>query len=312
MRRRTALLALPAAALARPALAFPDRPVQLWVGFAPGGNVDIAARLMAPFLEAQLGAPVQVVNKPGAAGMLMLNELAAARADGHVAGLASFPALVTALADSTPRYRLDSFLYAGQLTDEPYTLYVAPNAPWRTAAELVAAARAAPERISMAGAAGTPQLAVREVERAAGVRFTWVPMAGASQAMTLVQGGHADASVSTVSLTVGPWRQGQVRLLGLMDRERWARAPDVPTLAEQGIDAVAGSARGVVLPAGVEESVAARWEAAVAAIARDPGFAAVAERENVIVRPLDRRAMTAMAAAEAARYAALWRSAPWK
>ena len=146
MKRRTALLGLGLAGMAGAARGFPDRAVQLWVGYAPGGNIDIAARLAQPFLEARLGAPVQVVNKPGAAGMLMLNELAATRADGHVAGFTSFPALVTALYDARPRYRLDSFVYAGQLTDEPYTVFVRADSPYRTLGELVDAARAAPER----------------------------------------------------------------------------------------------------------------------------------------------------------------------
>src|SRR5215208_7177439 len=112
------LLLLVLLLFAGPARAWPDRPIQLLVGFAPGGNIDIAARLMAPFLERHLGAGtiVTVVNRPGAGGIIMLNEAAAARPDGHVLRFASFPAFVTALHDSTPRYRLDSFAYAGMLT----------------------------------------------------------------------------------------------------------------------------------------------------------------------------------------------------
>ena len=314
MKRRTALLGLGLAGMAGAARGFPDRAVQLWVGYAPGGNIDIAARLAQPFLEARLGAPVQVVNKPGAAGMLMLNELAAARADGHVAGFTSFPALVTALYDARPRYRLDSFVYAGQLTDEPYTVFVRADSPYRTLGELVAAARAAPETVAMAGAGagGAPQLALMQLERAAGVRFTWVPMPGAGQAMTLVLGGHAVGGVSTVSLTVRPAQAGEIRILGLLDAARWDRVPQLPTAREQGFDAVAGSARGIVLPAGVPEAVAAHWEVAIAGTCADPGFAAAAEREFVILRPLGRAAMRAMAEAQDRHYAALWRSAPWK
>src|SRR3954462_4512771 len=126
------LLLLALLLLATPARAWPDRPVQLLVGFAPGGNIDIAARLLAPFLERQLGGVVTVVNRPGAGGAIMLGEAAAARPDGHVLAFASFPALITAQHDSQPRYRLDSFAYAGMLTGEPYTLFVGAATPYRS------------------------------------------------------------------------------------------------------------------------------------------------------------------------------------
>ncbi|MCO6419052.1 tripartite tricarboxylate transporter substrate binding protein [Siccirubricoccus sp. KC 17139] len=312
--RRPFLLLLALLAWAGPARAWPERPLQLLVGFAPGGNIDIAARMLAPFLERRLGAPVQVVNRPGAGGMLMLNEAAAARPDGHVLAFASFPALVTALHDSAPRYRLDSFFYAGMLTDEPYTLFVGAGTPYRSLAELVAAARAAPESIAIAGAGagGAPQLALMQLERVAGVRFTWVPMQGAAQALSLVQGGHAAGAVSTVSLTVKQHAAGEVRILGLMDRERWDRVPDLPTMREQGFDAVAGAARGVLLPAGAPAPVQARLAEALAAIAADPEFHALAERDYVVLRHMGPAEMRAFVEAEDRRYAALWRASPWK
>ena len=139
------LLAAPVAARAQQA-GFPDRPIQLLVGFTPGGNIDLAARMIAPFLERRLGpgATVTVVNRTSAGGTIVLNELArdGVRAEGHMAGFAAFPALVAALHDgNAARYRLDSFAYAGLLTDEPYTLFVAATSPHRTLAGLAAAAR---------------------------------------------------------------------------------------------------------------------------------------------------------------------------
>jgi tripartite-type tricarboxylate transporter receptor subunit TctC len=311
-----AVVALCVAVAAPPALAYPDRPIQLLVGFTPGGNIDIAARLAAPFLERQLGngAVVTVVNRPGAGGMIMLNEVAAGPADGHAVAFLALPALVTALYDSTPRYRRDSFAYVGLLTDEPYTLYVAPDSPYRSLADLVAAARARPETITIAGAGfgGTPHLALMAFERIAGVRFTWVPTQGAAQAFHLVAGGHVVGSVSTVSLTVKPHREGQARILGLMDAARWERTPELPTFREQGFDMTASSARGFALRAGTPDPILRVWEEAVRRVAADPEFRALAERDHVIVRHLDRAAMTAVVAAQDAHYADLWRRRPWR
>ncbi|RVT95595.1 tripartite tricarboxylate transporter substrate binding protein [Rhodovarius crocodyli] len=304
-----------AAGLGIPAVAHAqERPVQLLVGFAPGGNIDLAARMAAPFLERSLGTPIVVVNRAGAGGMIMLNEVAAAAPDGRTAALVSFPALVTALYDNTPRYRTDSFAYAGLLTDEPYTIFVGNDTPFRTLRDLVEAARARPEEITIAGAGvgSAPHLALMQLENAAGVKFSWVPMVGAGQAMQLVQGGHVMGSVSTVSLTVRAHLQGALRIVALMERQRWARAPDLPTAMEQGYEVAAGSARGFALPAGCPPALVARWEEAVRQTAADPEFRAMAERDFVIVRHMNRPEMTRFVEEQSAAYGAMWRTKPWR
>jgi tripartite-type tricarboxylate transporter receptor subunit TctC len=315
MIRRRILLS---GALALPALGAgaQDRPVQLYVGFAPGGNIDLAARMAAPFLEKHLGGGTQiiVVNKPGAGGMLMLNEVAAAAPDGRSVALVSFPALVTALYDNTPRYTVGSFAYVGLLTDEPYTVFVGNNTPFRTLRDLVDAARARPEEINFAGAGvgSAPHLALMAIERAAGVRFTWVPTQGAGQALQLVHGGHVTGSISTVSLTVRGHLQGAHRVIAIMERERWDKAPDLMTGIEQGVDVAAGSARGFALPAATPAPILARWEEAVRRTAADPEFRALAERDFLIVRHMDRPTMTRFVEDQSRAYGEIWRSSPWR
>lgn len=288
--------------------------MQLMVGAPPGGPFDLAARTAAPFFERYLGAPIVVVNRAGAGGMLMLNEAAAAAPDGRVAALVSFPALVTALYDNTPRYRVESFAYVGLLTDEPYTVFVGPNSPYATLADLVAAARAQPEILTVAGTGigSAPHLALMQLERLAGIRLTWVPTPGAGQALQLVQGGHVVASVSTVSATVRLHAQRAIRVLGVAERQRWEKAPDLPTFAEQGLDLIAGSARGFAIPAGTPEPMIRRWEDAVRRTAEDPEFRAIAERDFLIVRHMDRATMTRFVEQQAAQYGEIWRTNPWK
>lgn len=314
MKRR----ALMGGALALPALTAraQDRPVQIYVGFAPGGNIDLAARMAAPFLEKYLGGGTQiiVVNKPGAGGMLMLNEVAAAAPDGRHVALVSFPALVTALYDNTPRYGVDSFAYAGLLTDEPYTVFVGNETPYRSLRDLVDAARAAPEKITIAGAGvgGAPHLAMMAIERAAGVKFTWVPTQGAGQAMQLVQGGHVAGSISTVSLTVRAHQQGTLRVVAIMERERWDKAPDLPTGIEQGVDVAAGSARGFALPSATPAPIVARWEDAIRRTAQDPEFRGMTDRDFLIIRYMDRPTMTRFVQDQAENYRRLWATTPWR
>jgi len=304
--------------LALPALAAraQDRPIQVYVGFAAGGNIDLAARMAAPFLEKYLrpGTQIIVVNKPGAGGMLMLNEVAAAAPDGRSVALVSFPALVTALYDNTPRYRVDSFAYAGLLTDEPYTVFVGNETPYRSLRDLVEAARAAPETVTIAGAGvgGAPHLAMMAIERAAGVKFTWVPTQGAAQAMQLVQGGHVAGSISTVSLTVRAHQQGTLRVVAITERERWGKAPDLPTGIEQGVNVTAGSARGFALPAATPAPIIARWEDAIRRTAQDPEFRGIADRDFLVVRHMDRATMTRFVEDQAAEYGRIWATSPWR
>jgi len=312
--RRRAVIA---AGLALPAFAAraQERPIQLMVGAPPAGPFDLAARTAAPFLERHLGGvPIVVVNRAGAGGLIMLNEVAAAIPDGRTAALVSFPALVTALYDNTPRYRVESFAYVGLLTDEPYTIFVGPGSPYASLTALVEAARAQPEAIMMAGTGigSAPHLALMQLERAAGVRFTWVPTPGAGQAMQLIQGGHVVGSVSTVSATVRPHAQGTLRVLALMEQERWVRAPELPTAAEQGFPIFAGSARGFAVPAATPEPMQRRWEEALRRTAADPEFRAIAERDYIVVRHMDREAMTRFVMAQSATYAELWRTSPWR
>jgi tripartite-type tricarboxylate transporter receptor subunit TctC len=316
MPHRRALLAVPLATPALiPSASAQERSVQLLVGFAAGGNIDLAARMAQPFLERHLGlGPIVVVNKPGAGGMIMLNEMLGVPADGRNAALVSFPAVVTALYDNTPRYRVESFAYVGLLTDEPYSIAVGPQAPWGTLGELVAEARRRPEEISIAGVGvgGAPHLALMAFERAAGVRFIWIPTQGAGQAMQLMQGGHVAGAVSTVSLTVRAHNEGQLRVLALLEAQRWERAPDLPTAIEQGIPTTAGSARGFALPAATSAPMQRRWEEAVRATAGDPEFRALADRDYLIVRHMDQAAMTRFVTEQSELYGALWRSAPWR
>ena len=166
--------------------------------------------------------------------------------------------------------------------------------------------------MSGVGVGGAPHLALMAFERVADCRFTWVPTLGAGQAMTLMQGGHVAGTVTTVSLTVRGHNQGVMRILAILESRRWDRAPDLPTAVEQGFATTAGSARGFALPAGTAEPMQRRWEDAVRATAADPEFRALADRDYLIVRHMDRAEMTRFVAEQLATYGAVWRATPWR
>ena len=119
-------------------------------------------------------------------------------------------------------------------------------------------------------------------------------------------------SISTVSLTVRAHLQGSLRVLALMEKQRWDKAGDLPTVAEAGFPLAAGSARGFALPAATPEPILARWEEAVRRTAEDPDFRAIAERDFLIVRHMNRATMRRFVDEQYATYGEMWQRTPWK
>lgn len=310
-----ALAAATVLAAAGPAAAYPDRPITLLVGFPAGGNVDIAARQVQPFLEKYLGgARIAVVNKPGAAGALMNTELANAAPDGYTLGMLSFPGVFTLLFGAEARYGVDSFEYVANITDEPFTIFVNNDTPYQSLKDIVEAATARPGEITLAGAgAGSaPHVGVMAFERMTGAKFNWVPMQGAANMRTAVLGGHVDGGVTTVSVSVVLDDEKQARTLGMFADERWDKAPDLQTAKENGWDFAWSASRGIAAPKGTPEAILAKLEDAIRQIHADPEFQALAERDRQILRFLDREAFRSFAEAQYDMLAELWAAAPWK
>ncbi len=316
MLKRT-LLAFVAAVLigVGPAAAeYPERPITLLVGFPAGGNVDIAARQAQPFLEKYLGGSVAVVNRPGAGGSIAYTEAAAAKPDGYTLIMLSFPGNWTQLFGKELRYGVDSYDYIGLLTDEPFSVFVHPASPFKSLKDMVAAAKADPGSVTLAGAGSgsSPHLGTLLFQKASGAAFTWVPMQGSAPMMTAVRGQHVNAGVTTVSVSVPMQTEGQARVLGLMAAERWSEAPDTPTFAEQGFPVEWSASRGVAAPAGLPADVRAKLVDAVKKTFDDPEFKAFAKRDKQIIRYLAPDAFKAYAQAQYDMLADMWASAPWR
>ena len=185
--RRAALGALLATPFAAPALASPwraDRPVELVVGFAPGGGTDIVARLFARHLETRIGQAITVVNRPGASSEVGLAHVARSRPDGHVIGLTNMPSFVTIPVERRrAQYNLDSFAFVGNVMTDPTGIILRADSPIRDLADLVRRAVADPEgvTISTSGIGTDDHLLLVMLSRATGARFTLVHYTGAPQ-----------------------------------------------------------------------------------------------------------------------------------
>jgi tripartite-type tricarboxylate transporter receptor subunit TctC len=296
------------------AAAWPDRPITVIVPFGPGGGADIAARSLARWIEPRLGQPFVIVNRPGAGGEIGFSALARAAPDGTTIGVITLPNLVTIPLERRASYAVDQILPIANLVDDVGGVFVRADSRFRSLADLVAAAKAAPGAISFGttGIGTYAHFGMLALERQAGISLTPVAYGGtAAMRLALLQG---ELQVAGVSMTdaAQEMAQGQVRALGQMAATRWAGTPDVPTLREQGFDVVLSSARGFAAPAGTPPEIVARLAALIGEAAADPAFQAMAKQQAMPLAYWDSARFAAEIAAQRAQYGKAWQERPWR
>ena len=260
-----ALGAVPLAALAQPQ--WPAKPVTIVVAYPAGGAADMLARLVAPKMSAVLGQPVVIENRGGAAGQIGAGYVAQARPDGYTllvdgGGYAINPTLFPKL----PYDPAKAFAPVGILGVFPLVLTTSPTYSAKTTAELVQAARQAPDAVSYAspGTGSTQHLATEQFLQQAKVKMVHIPYKGGSPAMADVMGGHVPVYVANIGSSLPNMKAGKLRPLAVMAAKRSPLLPDVPTLAEAGVpNAEAYEWNGMFMPAGVPPAVAAKLTAAL-------------------------------------------------
>jgi tripartite-type tricarboxylate transporter receptor subunit TctC len=312
--------ALIASALATPAIARaqggwrPDRQITMIVAFAAGGGTDLAARTIARFMEADLGQSVVVLNRPGAGGEIGFTELARARPDGYTIGFINTPTIVTIPIERRARFSLDDFSLIGNIVDDPGGMWVLPDSPYRTLADLLAAARANPGTIGYGttGIGSDDHLAMLALERASGTKFLHIPFAGSSLVKQNVFSRTIPLAVMNVAEGLNDLRQGTLHPLAQMGETRWDRAPNIPTLRELGFDVVEGSMRGMAAPAGMPAEIITRLADSVKKTVENPEFQRLADQQFLPLRFLAPDAYRAELLALRTRYQALWNQHPWR
>lgn len=318
MTPRRPLLALPALLLARPAAAqaaWPAaRPIEVFVGFSAGGGVDVMARAVAPFLANLLpGARFVIVNRPGAGGQLGHEAAANAAPDGYALGASTMPGLVSHPIERNVRYRLADLTYLANLVDDPCGLFVRPESQFRSLADVVAAGRANPERVTygLTGIGSDDHLTMFRFESATGARLTHVPFPGIGQMLPQVFAGNVDIAAMNVSEALPFLREGRLRGIAQAAPTRWANMPDVPTYREQGVDVLGSAARGFIAPAGLPAEITQRLMTAFTALVADPAWTREAERLAMPLRPVLGAEFRAQALAMETELRAMWAQRPW-
>ena len=309
MMRRAALALLATPAFAQPWR--PERPVEIIVGFAPGGASDLDARSYAAAMERVLGTPFVVTNRSGAGGEVALAAVARSRPDGLTLGLCNLPGLLTIPIERQAQFHWSDFALLGSLVSDPSAMSVHAQSPFRSIEEVIARALAAPDILTYAspGIGTDDHLQLFLLSVLTGVRITNITYAGDTPMRTALLRREVD--ISGLNLGAAAAQPDNTRILVQAGRARSRFAPDVPTFIERGLAIEMGSERGMLAPGGTPEPILARLREATATVARDPAFLAqLAQRftEPAFEAP---EAWGARLAGREAAFRDLWRLNPW-
>lgn len=301
-----------ALAVSGAAQAWPDRPIELVVGFAPGGGTDITARTLAKFLEDELGKPVTVINKPGASGAIGLAYVGRSKPDGYTIGMTNMPGLVSLPIERDAGFTLDSFTYLGNLVRDPSAFSVTMDSPYKSVKDIIEKAKASPEEISYGstGVGTDDHLALVLFEDETSADLNHVPYNGAGPLRNAVLGGHTAVGGMNLGEAM-PYHGKNLRILAQASEERSPLAPDVPTFKEQGVDLVFASERGIVGPKGLPEDVTASLRGALKKIAASPEFQKHMQQQFTEMDYLDGDEWLARLKAADERFRKLWLETPW-
>lgn len=272
-----ALLGPSAGVVAQSTDNFPVKPIRILVPYQPGGATDITARIVAARLPDAIGQQVIVENRPGAAGNIAIDALAAAPADGYtlLVGNVSTNAInETTYAGSMRSKPSRDLVGVSNLTEIPHVIAVSAQFPAKSVKELIDSAKASPGKINYAsvGAGTYPHLDMLKLAKATGVEMTHVPYkGGAGQVLPALISNEVNVTFLNLSSTLPHIKAGKVRPLATTAATRLRELPDTPTMAEIGFAGIGTNAwQGLFAPAATPKPVLEKLHAAIAKVMSPP------------------------------------------
>ena len=254
---------------------FPDKPIKIIVGYAPGGSSDITARLISDRLRQELGQPVIVENRPGAGGNIGSLAVARATPDGYTLLLAAAAQIVInpALYKNMPLDPLKDLVPITQLQTDHNLMVVNPSVPAKNLKEFIAYAKSHPKDVTFSspGAGSPAHLAGELMNQMAGLTMLHVPYKGSGAALNDLIAGHVTMAIDNMPALLPQVQAGKLRAIAVASPRRAAAAPDVPTIDEAGLNGyVVGAWKGLMAPAGTPAPIIAKLHDAAIKVLADP------------------------------------------
>jgi tripartite-type tricarboxylate transporter receptor subunit TctC len=317
VKTRTILAAIAAAALTQGALAaqWPDRPVRMLVGFAPGGGTDATARAIAPKLTELLGQQIIVDNRPGATGNIATDITAKSNPDGYTILMGTIAALAInpALYEKLPFDPLRDLAPVTRAVDSTNVLVVHPSVPAKSVKELIALAKAKSLNCGSSGVGGAGHLALELFNLQTGTRIVHVPYKGGGPAMIDLMGGQIQLIFATAASAVGAIKSGKINALAVTTLKRSPLVPDLPTIAETGLKGFeANNWYGIVVPAKTPRAIINRLNKDISTALLTPSIKELLFKQGLDSAPESPEAFGAYIKSEHSKWAKVVKAAGLK
>jgi putative tricarboxylic transport membrane protein len=233
---------------------YPEKPITLIVQSSAGGGSDIFARTLASAMQKEklLPQPIVVENKPGGSGGIAYAYVAGKKKDPYFLLTTTPSFLTTPLLGMTP-VGLKDFTPIANFAFDDFMLMVGVNAKYKTLSEIIAHAKANPKQITIGGTqfGGSDSMAIYSFEKAAGIKLNYIVFNSGGEVNAALLGGHVDMASTNPGEALELYKAGKVRLLGVLSEKRLAGAPEIPTMKEQGLNAIFVQNRGLTAPADI-------------------------------------------------------------
>lgn len=285
--------------------AFPDKPIRLVVPFAPGGGTDLIARSLGAGMSKELGQPVIIDNKPGAGTVIGTDAVAKSTADGYTLVMSTFAHAVNPSLQPRLPYAWDkAFAPVVLIGRGPNVLVVRPDSPYKSVKDVIAAAKAAPGKLTYAsqGNGTSAHLAGEMLTNLAKVEMVHVPYRGAGPALNDLLGGQVDMIFGTAAAVSSFVDNGKLRALAVTTADRSPALKDVPAVAETVPGYSVDSWYGIYAPAGTPADVIARLNAAAKKAVQTEDFRKKVEHEGLVISAGAPAELDAYVRAEEARW----------
>jgi tripartite-type tricarboxylate transporter receptor subunit TctC len=288
--------------------AYPDRPIKMIVPLAAASAVDVAARIVTQKMADNMGQQIVIVNQSGASGLIGAEQVARAEPDGYTIGGFN-DSIMTMVPNLQSKMRWDilkDFEPVSLVATVEWGLVANNKTSYKTAADLIAAAKAAPGKIDYgSGGPGSPQhLAMAIFASEAGILLTHVPYKGATQAATDIAGGQIPVGFQGLGTVAALVRAGQLKLLGVTTKDRLPQFPDIPTVSESGLPGFFfNSWFAILAPAGTPKDIIAKLNAEIRKAVGDPEIRRKLEDLGFAVRGNSAEELGSMTRDQLAKYA---------
>jgi tripartite-type tricarboxylate transporter receptor subunit TctC len=288
---------------------YPDRPIRVLQGYAPGGNADTIARLVGAELSKTLGQSVVVDAQTGAGGTIAASAVARAKPDGYTLLLAlGGHAVAGALYNKLPYKTVDDFEMISTITYFPFLLVVQAESKFRTLSDVLTAAKAKPQSVAYgtAGIGTGHHLAGELLGKLANVELLHVPYRGDAASITALLGGELPFIIAPPTAVLANIKAGKLRAIAVTGPQRWTGLPDVPTVAEQGVPGYdARSWAGLMAPAGTPHPIINRLSEETKNALQQPAIRIRLEEMGGDVRASSPEEMKAMVTSQLQRWTQL-------